>query len=340
MRHTLYIKGLGYHVPTRSVDNHELAGMVDTSDAWIRSRTGIAARRIAAPEELCSDLAARAAAGAMAAAGAGPGAVTHVIVGTISGDAAFPSTACFVQRKLGIGRCMAFDISAACSGFVYGLKVAQGLAAVDPGAAILLAGAEVISRRVNWRDRSTCVLFGDGAGAALLSADPDPWPGKGPLALNAAVEGLLCEGDSQGDRTELLYCHDGGARAAPRRAGGREDGDLLHMNGREVYKHAVRAMSEVSLRLLEQLDLAPDAIDMVAPHQANLRIVHAVTDRLGLPRDKVFVNLTAYGNTSAASLPLALGEALEQGAIRPGMRVLLTTFGAGLTFGAAVLRIL
>ena len=329
----MYITGIGYYAPERVMSNETLSTLVDTSDEWIRSRTGIETRRMAADDQNCSDLGAEAARRAMQSSGTDPDAITHIIACTVSGDAVFPSTASIVQGKLGIKGAMGFDLSAACSGFIYGLQVSRGLLAVEPEAKILLLGAEVLSRRVNWQDRATCVLFGDGAGAAVLSARAD---GKAPRALRAKVEGVFCDGD--GSRGELLRCI-GGASSRPYRQGELVGPEyFVQMNGQEVFKHAVRAMSAASLTLLGRLGHSMEDIDLVVPHQANIRIIQAVLARLGIPEEKAFTNLGKYGNTSAASVPMALAEALEQGVIRPGYRVLMTTFGSGLTWGAGVLR--
>ena len=329
----MYITGIGYYAPERVMTNQELSTLVDTSDEWIRDRTGIEARRLAADDQNCSDLGAEAGHRAMSAAGTEPDEISHVIVCTISGDAIFPATACIVQHKLGIKRAMAFDLSAACSGFLYGLQVARGFLCAEPEAKILLLGVEVASRRVNWRDRSTCVLFGDGAGAAVISARPD---GKGPRALRARVEGISCAAD--GSRGDLLYCIGGASSHSYKQGDVVGPEYFLHMNGQEIYKHAVRTMSASGRDLLEHLGYTLDDIDLVVPHQANLRIIQAVLARLGAPEERAFINLEKYGNTSAATIPIALAEALDQGVIRPGFRVLLTTFGSGLTWGAGVMH--
>ena len=328
----MYIIGIGYYVPERVMTNAELSTLVETSDEWIRSRTGIEARRLAADGQNCSDLGAEAARRAMQASGTDPGEITHIIACTVSADAIFPATACIVQHKLGIRRAMAFDLSAACSGFLYGLQVARGLITAEPGAKILLLGLEVLSRRVNWRDRSTCVLFGDGAGAAVLSARPD---GKSPRALRAKVEGVSCDGD--GSRGDLLRCIGGASSYSYKQGEAVGPEYFVHMNGQEIFKHAVRTMSASGLALLGRLGHSLDDIDLVVPHQANMRIIQAVLARLGVPEEKAFINLEKYGNTSAATVPIALAEALDQGVIRPGSRVLMTTFGSGLTWGAGVI---
>ena len=334
----MYITGIGYYVPERVMSNAELSTLVETSDEWIHSRTGIEARRLAADGENCSDLGAEAARRALRLSGTDPERITHIIACTISGDAVFPATACIVQHKLGIRRAMAFDLSAACSGFLYGLQVARGLLAAEPEAKILLLGLEVMSRRVNWRDRSTCVLFGDGAGAVIVSAHADGGPdAAGPKALRAKVEGVFCDGD--GSRGDLLRCVGGASSHSYKQGDVVGPEFFLHMNGQEIFKHAVRTMSAASLDLLERLGLGLEDIDLVVPHQANMRIIQAVLDRLGIPAEKAFTNLDKYGNTSAASVPMALAEALDQGVIRPGSRVLMTTFGSGLTWGAGLLRL-
>lgn len=329
----MFVTGIGYCVPERVMSNDELSRLVETSDEWIRSRTGIEARHLVSEGQNCSDLVTVAAQRALKQAGMDAGQISHVIVCTVSGDAIFPATACIVQAKLGIRRAMAFDLSAACSGFLYGLEVARGLLAADPKARILLAGAEVLSRRVNWRDRSTCVLFGDGAAAMILSGGADA---DSPNALKARVEGVLCDADGRGG--DILCCL-GGASSHSYRQGETVGPEyFMHMAGQEVFKQAVRTMSAVSRELLDKLGYSLEDIDLVVPHQANLRIITAVLDRLGVPLEKAFINLQKYGNTSAASVPLALAEALEEGVIKPGNRVLMTTFGAGLTWGAGVIK--
>lgn len=336
MAFSAYIKGFGYYLPERILDNAELSTMVDTSDEWIRTRTGIEERHIIAPGQTCSDLVAEAGRMALDAAGVTPEEVTHLVTATASGDAYFPSTAAKAQHKLGIKHCMPFDISAACSGFVYGLHVAKGLLAIEPQAKVLLVAAEILSNRTNWTDRSTCVLFGDGAGAAVITSDAEsPTTGKS-LMANAAIEGVMCDAD--GSLHELLYCK-GGCADAPYKLGdvvGPEH--FLIMQGREVFKHAVRNMTNISKALMDKLGYCIDDFDLIIPHQANMRIIQAVGERLGASTEKVFINVHKYGNTSAASIPIALSEALEQGRIKPGMRVLCATFGAGLTWGAAVLK--
>lgn len=331
-----YIKGLGYYVPERVLDNFELSAMVETSDEWIRTRTGIQERHLAAPGQTCSDFVVAAAQKALAASGVKPEEITHLITATATGDAFFPATATKAQAKLGLKHCMPFDISAACSGFVYGLKVVQGLLALEPEAKILMTAAELLSNRTNWQDRSTCVLFGDGSGAAVITADPTPPSTGAPLMANAVIEGVMCDAD--GSMHGLLYAN-GGCSDHPYRLGGIVGPEhFLIMQGREVFKHAVRNMTGICKALMDKLGYGIEDYDLLIPHQANLRIIKAVGERLKAPEDKVFVNVHKYGNTSAASIPLALAEALDHGAIKPGMRVLCATFGAGLTWGAASLK--
>ncbi len=328
-----FITGLGYYVPPRVLTNNELAGYVDTSDEWIRTRTGIEERHLADEGVFTSDLAMKAAQDAIKMSGLEPKDITHVITATFASDALCPSTASRVQKMLGISGGFALDINAACSGFVYGLELAYGILAARPSAKVLLVAAEVLSLRCNWKDRSTCVLFGDGAGAAVLETGR---PSLQAGACSASVEAVLC--DSNAELGELLSCLGGGSRMPYKLGDTIGDEYFIHMQGREVFKHAVRSMSGICSRLLAEQNLTLDDIDLFIPHQANLRIIEAVGERLGITREKVFVNVQKYGNTSAASVPLALGEAFAAGRIKPGMRVLLATFGAGFTWGAALLK--
>ncbi|MDR2050673.1 MAG: ketoacyl-ACP synthase III [Deltaproteobacteria bacterium] len=336
MQHSpTYIKGFGYYVPERVLDNFELSTLVDTSNEWIIERTGIEQRRIVAPGETCSDMICRAAAQALESSGLQAADITHVLVGTISGDDSFPATAAHVQNKMGI-RGMAFDFAAACASFIYGMQIARGLLAFEPEAKILLAVGEVLSIRTDWTDRSTCVLFGDAAGAAVLSNDPEEPRTRHPLKGNAVLEGVLCDAD--GKWVDLMFCHGGGS-SFPYKLGavvGPEN--FTRMNGREIFKHAVRDMLGISRKLMDSLGCGLEDLDLVVPHQANLRIVRAVTERLGVPREKVVETVQKYGNTSASSVILALGNAMEEGRVKPGSRVLMTAFGSGLTWGSAILR--
>lgn len=327
------INGIGAYAPSRVIDNAYLATLVDTNDEWIVSRTGIKERRMAAPGEFCSDLALAAAKEALARSGIDKECISHVVLATCTGDCVFPSTATIVAHKLGLKDVPAFDISAACAGFLYGLEIARGFVTASPGACVLLLAAEVLTARCNWQDRSTCVLFGDGGGACLVTGADFP-RGRG---LNAELTDVISKAD--GAYTDLLYIRGGGS-SLPYKAGDViGDEYFIHMDGREVYKHAVRNMTAISREILERNGLSSQDIDLVIPHQANQRIIEAVTGRLEVPAERVFMNVHAYGNTSAASIPLALYEAQNAGRLQPGMNVLITTFGAGLAWSAALLRI-
>jgi 3-oxoacyl-[acyl-carrier-protein] synthase-3 len=327
------INGIGAYVPSRVIDNAYLATLVDTSDEWITSRTGIKERRMAAPGEFCSDLALAATKEALKRSGVAKERISHVILGTCSGDCVFPSTASIVAHKLGLKDIPAFDISAACSGFLYSLEIARGFAAQSADACVLVLAAEVLTPRCNWKDRSTCVLFGDGGGACLVTGPEFP---RG-LGLNAELADIITKAD--GAYTDLLYTRAGGS-SLPYKAGDViSDEYFIQMDGREVYKHAVRNMTDVSLEILARNGLSGADIDLVIPHQANQRIIEAVTNRLRVAEERVFLNVQFYGNTSAASIPLALYEAENEGRLRPGMNVLITTFGAGFTWAAALLKV-
>ena len=327
------LNGIGAYVPAHVIDNAYLSTLVETSDEWIVSRTCIKERRMAAPGEFCSDLALAAANAALTRSGIAKERITHVVLATCTGDCVFPSTASIVAHKLGLVGVPAFDISAACSGFLCGLEIAQGFVAHRPDACVLLLAAEVLTSRCNWNDRSTCVLFGDGGGASLITG-PDFPRGND---LNAELVDVLTRAD--GAHTDLLYIRAGGS-SLPYKAGDViGDEYFIHMDGREVYKNAVRNMTEISREILERNGLDFASIDLVIPHQANQRIIEAVASRLGITEDRLFINVHAYGNTSAASIPLALYEAQNEGRLRPGMNVLITTFGAGLVWASALLRV-
>lgn len=318
---------LSSHVPSQVLTNDDLAKMVDTSDEWITTRTGIKERRRLAATENASDLGYKAALKALDEAGMKAGELTHVIAATCTPDSLCPSVACIISGKLGAGAVMAFDVSAACSGFLYGLSLCRSILAQDPPAKILFVCAEALTRRSDWTDRTTCVLFGDGAGACILTADDRP-----PLAT---LEDAICKSD--GSLNQLIIV--GGGTASQYKQGDPVGSDFfIHMQGREVYRHAVRQMSSICEEILERNGLSIRDVDLFVPHQANLRIIEAVGSRLEIDADKVFTNVEHYGNTSSASVPLALVEARAQGRLEPGMRVLMTAFGGGLTFGATLLR--
>jgi 3-oxoacyl-[acyl-carrier-protein] synthase III len=323
---TVSITGVGSHVPSRVLSNADLERMVDTSDEWIRTRTGIRERRIAAEGEATSDLAVEAARKAMSAAGVTADQIDLIIVATITPDHLFPSTACLVQHKLGASRAAAFDIEAACSGFVYALEVGSHFVQSHTYDTVLVIGAEKMSSVVDWTDRNTCVLFGDGAGAAILQNRP-------------SAHGLLttCLG-SDGGKAGLLEMQGGGSACPATADTVARRLHFLRMDGKETFKNAVNAMVSAANEALGRCGLEIAQIRCVIPHQANQRILTAVGERLGATPEQVFVNVDRYGNTSAASVGIALDEAVREGRITRGDLVLLVVFGAGLTWGAAVIE--
>lgn len=323
-----HISGFAACSPENRLTNQDLEARIDTSDAWIVSRTGIRERRVLTEQEGLVDLALNAARDALERTQLSPGDLTHVVFTTCIPDFMVPNSACLLAGKLGIGRVMAFDLNAACSGFVYGLEVCRSLLAGRPEAQILLVSADAVTRRINWEDRSTCVLFGDGAGASVISS-------SSLLGPSAVIRDVTCCAD--GEKQGLLIVG-GGSQRGYKPGEPIDENFFLTMHGREIFKFAVRHMTEVCNELLARNNLGVADVDLFIPHQANLRIIEAVGERLGLQGDKVFVNVDLHGNTSAASIPLALNEASEQGKIRPGMRVLLSTFGGGLTWGSALLE--
>ncbi len=325
-----YLRGFGSFAPPKVLTNDDLATFVETSDEWIKTRTGIEQRHIVDPGQCTSDLVTEAAKAALNDASLAVADLTHILVATFTPDAYCPNTACVVEDKLGTKGLMAMDMSAACSGFVYGLQVARGLVSISDNATILLSGAETMSSRTNWKDRNTCVLFGDAAGAVVISPTPGP---------NCA-ELIDVEVSSDGALRDLLTVTGGGSSMPYTLDQPVPAEHFVMMQGREVFKHAVRSMTSVCETLLERNGLTNADIDLLIPHQANMRIIDAVGKKLDMPEGKVFVNLQKYGNTSAASIPLALADARAQGAIKPGMTVLLTTFGGGFTWGSALLKFL
>ncbi len=320
------ITGVGSYVPDRVLTNAELERMVDTSDEWIRSRTGIRERRIAADDQATSDLAVAAARRALTSAGLNAADVDLIIVATITPDMLFPSTACLVQHKLGATRAAAFDLEAACSGFVYALDVGAHFVQSHTYNTVLVIGAEKMSSVVDWKDRNTCVLFGDGAGAAVLQNRP-------------SAHGLLttCLG-SDGGKAKLLELPAGGSAVPTTAASVANRLHYLRMDGKETFKSAVNAMVSAANEALSRCGIPVSQLKCIIPHQANLRILNAVAERLNAREDQLFVNVDQYGNTSAASVAIALDEAVQQGRILRGDLVLLVVFGAGLTWGAAVIE--
>ena len=327
MKPFCHLLALHAYVPDTVLTNADLAAVVDTNDEWIVSRTGIRRRHRLDAADNASDMALHAARGALDDAGLLPAELTHVITATCTPDVLSPSVACIVAGQLDTGPVMAFDFSAACSGFLYGLSLCRSLLAQDHEAKILFICAEALSRRVNWADRSTCVLFGDAATACVVSA--------GSANVLAGLEDVLCLSD--GRQRDLIVV--GGGTSSRYGLGDPVGEDFfIRMQGRETYKHAVRSMVQVCEDVLAKNGLTAADVDLLVPHQANLRIIEAVGGRLGITGERVFVNVDQYGNTSSASIPLAIAEAHAQGRIRPGCRVLATAFGAGLTWGAALLR--
>ncbi|HBK57599.1 MAG TPA: 3-oxoacyl-ACP synthase [Xanthomonadales bacterium] len=316
------IVGTGSHLPDRVVTNADLERQVETSDEWIASRTGIRERRLAAEGETTSDLAYQAALKALAAAGVAASELDLIVVGTTTPDIIFPSTACLIQHRLGANGCAAFDVNAACSGFIYALAAANSMIRSGVARTALVVGAETLSRIVDWTDRATCVLFGDGAGAVVLRADREP----GVLATHLHADG--------GYR-ELLHTEVGvssGFRDEP------NHGIRVLMAGNEVFKVAVKTLDAVVEETLTANRLSKSDIDWLIPHQANLRIISATAKRLEMPMDRVVVTVDRHGNTSAASVPLALDSAIASGRIQRGQLLLLEAFGGGFTWGSALIR--
>ncbi len=320
------ITGIGSYVPERILANTDLESMVDTTDEWITTRTGIKQRRIAAEGEHTSTLATHAARKALAQAGLEAAELDLIVVATITPDMPFPATACLVQKELGANKAAAFDLEAACSGFIYALEVGRAFIASGVYQNVLIIGAEKLSSIIDWQDRNTCVLFGDGAGAAVLQRREGA---RGVLATRLG---------SDGNKADILAMPGGGCRQPATIDSVNERIHFLKMEGKEVYKNAVNAMTAAAKEVLETSGLTIEHIQCIIPHQANQRIISAIGSRLGAREDQVFVNLEKYGNTSAASVAVALDEALQTGKIQRGDKILIIAFGAGLTWGATVLE--
>lgn len=317
--------GTGKYVPEKILTNSDLEKMVDTNDEWIVSRTGIRERHIAAPDQATSDLAYEAAIKALESAGMTGSDLDLIIVATITADSSFPSTACILQDKLGAKGAAAFDLSAACSGFVYGLATATSFIQSGMYNNALVIGADCLSRITDYTDRNTCVLFGDGAGAVIVGEVPE---GRGFKSFDLGAEGA---GGS------LLQMEGGGSRLPASVETVENKKHYIYMNGREVFKFAVRVMGTATVEVLRKAGLERTDVDLFVPHQANIRIIQSAMQRLELPEEKVVVNVDKYANTSAASIPLALVEAAEEGRMKAGDTVLMVGFGGGLTWGASVL---
>ena len=326
MTRAVGILGLGHYVPEKIITNTDMEKIVETSDEWITERTGIKQRHIPAPEEATSDLAYNAAVEALKDAGVAPEELDLVIVGTASSDYIFPSTACLVQARLGAKNAAAFDLAAGCSGFVYSLAVASQMVKSGLYNKILIIGAETLSRIMNWTDRNTCVLFGDGAGAAVVGEVEE---GYGVLGIDMGADG---------NGGKFLLQPAGGSRNPASEETVAAKDHTIHMNGQEVFKFAIQIMGKTAKRALAKANMKPEELDMLFPHQANYRIITSAAKRLKMPMDKVWVNVDKYANTSAASIPIALCEAQKAGALKKGDNIILDGFGAGLTWAAIVLK--
>jgi 3-oxoacyl-[acyl-carrier-protein] synthase-3 len=322
------ILGTGHYLPAKVLTNAELEKTVDTSDEWIRTRTGICQRHIAAPEEATSDMATAAARNALEAAGLAATDIDLIIVATISPDMQLPSTAMFVQRNLRTRPdCPGFDLAAACAGFIYGLSVADAYVRSGLARHVLVVGVELLSRIVDWTDRNTCVLFGDGAGAAIVGPSEDSE--RGILSTHIFADG---------EQIESLYIPAGGTRQPITHELLEQRKHLVHMSGKEVFKYAVRALASSSQVALKANNLRPDQVDWLIPHQANKRIIEGVVQRCGIPMERCYVNIDRTANTSSASVPIALDQAVREGTIKPGQLIVCCALGGGFAWGSAAIR--
>jgi 3-oxoacyl-[acyl-carrier-protein] synthase-3 len=320
------IIGTGSYVPEKVLSNADLERLVETNDEWIVTRTGIRERRIAAQEQTTSDLAAEAAKAALLNAGVGPEELDMIIVATVTPDMFFPSTACFVQTKIGAKNAVCFDVSAACSGFLFALETARQFIASGARKTVLVIGAEKLSTIVDWSDRNTCVLFGDGAGAAILRHKPGA---RGVIHTHMG---------SDGRQSEILYIPGGACRTPVTAENAALRLNTIKMNGKETYKQAVIAMMDACSRVLESGGVSADGLACLMPHQANARIIEAIADRMRLPLDRFLINLDRFGNTSAAAVAIALDEANRTGRMKEGDYILLVVFGGGLTWAGSLIQ--
>lgn len=321
------IIGTGHYLPEKIMTNDDWAKLVDTSDKWITSRSGIKERHFVSDGEATSDMVAAAAAGAIEDAGIDKNEIDLIVVGTISPDNAYPSTANWVQKKLGMPTVPSFDISAACSGFLYGIIIANSFIRSGMAKTILVAGAEIMSRIINWEDRSTCVLFGDGAGAAVVTASDDD---------NRGV--LSSYWGSDGNLGDLLQQPAGGSAMPASMKTVQNKLHTVHMKGNEVFKHAVLRMQEAAIKAIELANLTSDDIDLYIPHQANIRIIDATIKRAGIPAEKTYINIDKIANISSATIPIGLDQARKEGRIKRGDTILMSSFGAGFTWAGVVVR--
>ncbi len=319
------ITGTGHAVPETILTNQDLERIVDTSDEWITTRTGIKERHIVKRGEKLSDYCIRAANMALADAGVRAEELDFIIIATISGDMRFPATAIYVQGALGAVNATCWDISATCSGFLFAIQNGETQIALGRAKKGLVIGAEFLTPQTDWTDRGTCVLFGDGAGAVVLEAATDD---RGILSTYIGTSG---------DQTHLLYCYGAGSAGSLNSSNGKTE-DVIRMNGNEVFRHAVRTLGKAAHEALRRADLKPEQVDWLVPHQANIRIIEATAERLHLPMSRVYVNIDRYGNTSSASVPIALNEARRSGIIKDGQIVLMVAFGGGFTWGGAAVR--
>lgn len=319
------IVSTGMAVPEKVLTNFDLERMVDTSDAWIKERTGMSERRIADENTAASDLALQASKQALERAGLHAEQLDAILVATITPDYPFPATACLLQHKLGSPGTMAFDLSAACTGFLYGLSIAQAYIESGLYKNVLLVGVDVLSKVVDWTDRNTCVLFGDGAGAAILQPSDD-------TGIYKTILG------SDGSSAELLYQRTGGSKYPFTESAIQDKSHCLYMNGRNIFKQAVKVMSQSCKDVLEQCNKKIEDVKLVIPHQANMRIIEAISERLNIPMAQIYVNVHKYANTSAATIPMALHEAEVEGKVQNGDTLLFVSFGGGLTWGATLLE--
>jgi len=317
------IVSTGISLPDKVVTNDDIARMVDTTDEWIFARTGIRERRVGKPEEVTSDFAAIAGKQALDRAGMQPEEVEAIIVATITPDLPYPATACLAQTKLGAKNAFAFDVSAACTGYVYALSIADAYIRSGQCENVLVIGADMMARTLNWKDRGSCILFADGAGATLVRASDEPGV-------------RYTELGSDGEHAELIYIPAGGTRTPASHDTVAQDLHYTVLDGREVYKLAVRYAEQLTTSALEKNGLSPDDVDLLVPHQANQRITDAVQERLGIAKEKVVSNIEKYGNTSAATIPLCLDDAIRDGRLKKGDLVLMVAFGAGFTWGVSL----